>query len=104
MPNPTHSDRSSRPEAPRGHPTYEYAVDSDADYCPTCGQPFRTDHLLTLHRGERHPETLDEAEQEHYDEVRDEEDEQLFIFHLKVVAAITLVTFVFIYSYTFVWL
>lgn len=85
-------------------PLYEFDVDAEAARCPTCGQPFRTDHLLTLHRGEAHPGTLSEAERAAYDGARDEEDEQLFIFHLKVVAAITLVMFAFIYTYSFVWL
>lgn len=82
----------------------QYDVDEEPARCPTCGTPFRTDHLLALHRGETHPETLDAAGREAYDEARDEEDEQLFIFHLKVVAAITLVMFIFIYTYSIVWL
>lgn len=90
--------------SPAVAPLYEFDVDADAARCPTCGQPFRTEHLRTLHRGEAHPETLSDAEREAYDDALDDEDEQLFIFHIKVVAVITLVMFVFIYTYSFVWL
>jgi hypothetical protein len=89
---------------PATAPLYEFDVDEPAERCPTCGQPFRTDHLLMLHRGEAHPETLTDAERERYADVTDEEEEQLFIFHIKVVAVITLVMFIFIYTYSFVWL
>ena len=98
---------STPPDAaatPTTAPLYQFDVDEEAARCPTCGQPFRTDHLLTLHRGEAHPATLTAAERERYDDATDEEEEQLFIFHIKVVAVITLVMFVFIYTYSFVWL
>lgn len=81
----------------------EYSVDDDAERCPHCGRPFRNEHLLWLHRGEQHFDALDDDERETYAEVDDEEDDQLFIFHIKVMAAITLVTFVFIYTYSFIW-
>lgn len=85
-------------------PATDYDVDEEARHCPHCGRPFRTDHLLTLHLGETHTGKLSDAEVRAYEAARDEEDDQLFVFHLKVLAIITLVTFVFIYTYTFVWL
>ena len=88
---------------PIGDPA-AFAVDDEALRCPDCGHPFRSEHLLTLHRGESHEETLDDAEQEAYEAARDEEDDRLFVFHIKVLAVITLVMFVFIYTYSFVWL
>lgn len=82
----------------------DFDVDGAARRCPNCGRPFRTDHLLALHRGEAHPERLSDEDRRAYEEASDEEDDRLFVFHLKVLAVITLVMFVFIYTYSFVWL
>jgi hypothetical protein len=83
----------------------DYRVDDEAaERCPYCGRPFATEHLHTLHVGERHADAMTDAEREAYEAADDEESENLFIFHIKVMAIITLVTFVFIYTYTFVWL
>jgi len=86
-------------------PTTEtaFAVDDDAERCPYCGRPFVTDHLRTLHIGEEHPEAMSDAEAERYAAADDQESDDLFIFHIKVLALITLIMFVFLYSYTFVW-
>jgi hypothetical protein len=83
----------------------QYRVDDEAaEHCPYCGRPLATEHLRTLHVGERHADAMTDAEEEAYEAAHDEESEDLFIFHIKVMAIITLVTFVFIYTYTFVWL
>lgn len=84
------------------HPT-DFDVDDAARRCPHCGRPFRTDHLLALHRGETHPERLSDEDRRAYEEASDEEADQLFIFHLKALAVLTLMLFVFIYTYSFVW-
>lgn len=78
--------------------------DSVANHCPHCGRPLATEHLRTLHVGERHSEEMTEAEAEAYEAAQDQESDDLFVFHIKVMAIITLVTFIFIYTYTFVWL
>lgn len=82
-----------------------YTVDDEAaEHCPYCGRPLATEHLRTLHVGERHPDAMTDAEADAYEAAHETESEDLFIFHIKVMAIITLVTFVFIYTYTFVWL
>mgnify|MGYP006280736631 FL=1 len=83
--------------------TTAFAVDDDAERCPYCGRPFATDHLLTLHLGEEHAESMTEAEAERYAAADDQESDDLFIFHIKVLAVLSLITFIFLYSYTFVW-
>lgn len=83
----------------------QYTVgDREAEHCPYCGRPLASEHLRSLHVGERHADAMTEAETEAYEAANEEESEELFIFHIKVMAIITLVTFVFIYTYTFVWL
>lgn len=83
----------------------QYSVDDEnAKRCPYCGRPLATEHLRTLHVGERHADAMTEAEREAYEEAHDQESDDLFVFHIKVMAIITLVTFVFIYTYTFIWI
>lgn len=80
-----------------------FVVDGDAEYCPHCGQPLADEHLLALHIGEDHPDLMSTEEATAYEAAMEQEDDDLFVFHIKVMAAITLVTFVFIYTYAFVW-
>lgn len=77
--------------------------DDSPTRCPHCGRPFRTDDRRDLHVGERHPEECTDTEQSAYETAREAESEELFVYHLKVVAAIVLLFFAFTYSYTFVW-
>jgi hypothetical protein len=80
-----------------------FVVDEDAEYCPHCGRPLATGHLRALHVGEEHPDEMSESEAQAYEAALEQESDDLFVFHIKVMAAITLVTFVFIYTYSFVW-
>ncbi|GAB7012371.1 DUF7410 domain-containing protein [Halolamina salina] len=80
-----------------------FAVDDDAERCPYCGRPFATEHLHALHLGEEHADALTEDEAERYAAADDLESDELFKFHIKVLAVLTLISFVFLYSYTFVW-
>lgn len=80
-----------------------FDVDGDAERCPYCGRPFATDHLRTLHVGERHGETMTDEEAEAYAQADDQESDDLFLFHLKVLGALSFIMFLFVYSYSFVW-
>ncbi|MFB6219804.1 MAG: DNA-binding protein [Halolamina sp.] len=60
----------------------------EAVECPHCGRPFTDDRPLALHVGETHRGTLDSAEEERYESAREAEDEDLFIFHLKMVVVL----------------
>ncbi|GAB7092857.1 hypothetical protein JCM30237_00090 [Halolamina litorea] len=81
-----------------------FVVDDDeAARCPYCGRPFPSDHLRTLHVGETHGDTMTDAEAEAYAEADDQESDDLFVFHLKVLGALSFIMFLFVYSYSFVW-
>ncbi|WP_053948716.1 DUF7410 domain-containing protein [Halolamina sediminis] len=97
------TDSSTTDEAERASTDAAFAVDDDAERCPYCGRPFPTEHLHALHLGEEHGNALTEAEAERYAAADDRESDELFQFHIKVLALLTLITFVFLYSYTFVW-
>lgn len=57
--------------------------------CPHCGRPFPRDHLRTLHVGEAHPGEWTDGEREAYTEAREDESADLFVYHVKVVFALS---------------
>jgi|AntRauTorcE11898_2_1112593.scaffolds.fasta_scaffold93447_2 hypothetical protein len=81
----------------------EFDVDGDAERCQYCGRPFATDHLRALHVGEAHHGAMTDAEAERYAAADDQESDDLFVFHLKVIGALSFIMFLFVYSYSFVW-
>ncbi|WP_267642749.1 hypothetical protein [Haloarchaeobius amylolyticus] len=56
--------------------------------CRHCGRPFPDEQLHALHLGERHEDDLTAEEYETFAQARDEEDDELFLYHLKVIAAL----------------
>lgn len=56
--------------------------------CPYCDRPFRSEDARALHVGESHPDRRTPAEAEEFERAREAEREELFVFHLKVVAAL----------------
>ncbi|QCC48318.1 DUF7410 domain-containing protein [Halobellus limi] len=60
----------------------------EAAVCPHCGRPFVTERQRALHVGERHDATP--AERRAYEDAREDESDELFRLHLKVVFAVGL--------------
>jgi hypothetical protein len=56
--------------------------------CPYCGRPFARERHGVLHVVEAHPDRATEHERERYDAVSEEESNDLFIYHLKVMFAL----------------
>jgi hypothetical protein len=77
--------------------------ETPAAECPYCGRPFQTERLRALHVGERHPEECTDDERAEFEAAREAESDDLFIYHLKVIAALVVLFFVFVYAYAFVW-
>ncbi len=77
MASPTHIPETSLPER-----------ETAAAVCPHCGQPFVTERQCALHVGERHEPT--EIEKLAYEDAREDESDELFRLHLKVVFAVGL--------------
>lgn len=84
----------------RDTPGLEVAPDERvATRCPYCGRPFPRERLRTLHVGEAHPERYSEAEREAYETARDEESGELFVYHVKVVFALSIIYTLFVLAY-----
>lgn len=54
--------------------------------CPYCDQPFQSVSARDLHLGERHLSALDEDERSSYEDAAAAEQDELFYFHLRIVA------------------
>lgn len=67
--------------------------------CPHCGRPFRTERLRALHVGDVHDDGWDEDQQSAYESALEAEREDLFVYHLKVVAALVAVYAFFFLTY-----
>lgn len=59
--------------------------------CPYCDRPFSSEHDRDLHVGETHEEVATEAEVAAYEHALDEESDELFVYHFKVVVALGVV-------------
>ena len=70
--------------------------------CPYCERPFRMERSRDLHVGEAHLAEASEAEIDRYEEATEAEEDDLFVFHLKIVAAIVVVIMGYVYLYGFV--
>jgi hypothetical protein len=56
--------------------------------CPYCERPFRRERFRVLHVVEAHPERATPRERQRYEAVVDEESDDLFVYHLKVLFAL----------------
>jgi hypothetical protein len=91
---PANDGPAERP-APTGPPTAGDAVETvvppgeaPAAECPYCGRPFRDETLCTLHVGGRHADRCTPAEQAAYEAARDDEGDELFMYHMRVIGAL----------------
>lgn len=78
--------------------------DETPTHCPYCGCPFATERLCTLHLGDSHRDEWTETEREAFEDAYETESDELFVYHLKVIAALVFVFFAFSYVYVFVWI
>ncbi|WP_318567066.1 DUF7410 domain-containing protein [Salinigranum marinum] len=56
--------------------------------CPYCDRPFARRRHGVLHVVEAHPDRASEAERAAYDDAHEEESNDLFVYHLKVMFAL----------------
>lgn len=67
--------------------------------CPHCGRPFPREHLRTLHVGEAHTGEWTDGECEAYTEAREDESADLFVYHVKVVFALSVIYTLMVLAY-----
>jgi hypothetical protein len=76
--------------------------ETPAAACPYCDRPFADGGLKALHVGERHDDAWSEAEQAAYESAREDESDELFFYHLRVIAALAVVYAVLVLVYMIV--
>ena len=70
-------------------PAFEVPVGEEpAATCDRCGRPFPTTTHHDLHLGEVHGDELTEREQDRYEDALEAETDELFVYHLKVIAGL----------------
>lgn len=77
-------------EAQTDVPTFVPDGETPAATCPYCDRPFRSQHARDLHVGEAHDAECSDEERQAFETARDEESDELFLYHIKVVVALGL--------------
>lgn len=93
------TDRETAGAAAHEIPAFDVPGSEPAHRCPYCDRPFASRRLWALHLGERHPDACTDAERAAVADATDEELDELFVFHIKVVAALTLLYAVLVLVY-----
>jgi len=57
--------------------------------CPHCDRPFANERRRDIHVGDAHSDACTPAEREAYETATDEETDELFVYHLKVIGLLT---------------
>lgn len=78
---------------------WEVPAGEDPARCPRCGRPFRREQYRDLHLAEHDLDSLSEPERAAYQAAREAEDDDLFLFHLKVVGALAVLYAVLVLAY-----
>ena len=86
----------------RGSSQYEVPDEATTHSCPYCDRPFRTERLRQLHVGLDHPELIDDDERVAFQDAYLDENEEIGLFRLKVLAVLVLIYFSFLFVYLFV--
>lgn len=73
--------------------------ESPARTCPYCDRPFARRRLLALHKGLDHYDRLDPDERHEYEDAYNEESADIRMFRLKVVGALVVLYFGFLFTY-----
>lgn len=73
--------------------------ESVAGACPYCDRPFATGAAYDLHVGEVHEDACSTSEHEAYADTLAAEEDELFYFHLRVVAALAVLYTVLVLAY-----
>ena len=74
-------------------------TESPAVTCPYCNRPFDTQRSQALHLGEEHADQLTDTEQDAYYTAIEDEQAELWWYHMKVVVALGVTNGVVILGY-----
>ncbi len=82
----------------------EYDVEDTPDHvCPYCDRPFRSERYAAIHIGTIHGEECTPEERAVFEAQQDDEEFELFTFHVKAAVTVFLSYFMFTFLYALVW-
>ena len=81
------------------HLAWDVPADQEPVECPRCDRPFRTEQYRDLHLADHGLDSLTDLEREAYRAALDAEDDDLFVFHLKIVGALSILYTVLVLAY-----
>lgn len=93
------ADRETVGPTARESPEFDVPDGEPTERCPYCERPFASRRLWAIHLEERHSEAYTDDERAAAEDATDEELDELFVFHIKVVAALTLLYAVLVLVY-----
>lgn len=108
MTDPLAPDSAATPDdspVPDGSPAPDTEIpdaETPTARCPYCSRPFRTERACTLHLGDSHRGEWTDDEQAAYEAAVDDEADDLFVFHLTVVGALSLLYAGYVLAYMIV--
>ncbi|WP_049902185.1 DUF7410 domain-containing protein [Halococcus agarilyticus] len=102
MTEPLTPDSSASPDGLSTPDTAIPDAETPVAQCPYCSRPFRTERACTLHLGDSHHEKWTDDERAAYGAAVDDEADDLFVFHLKVVGALSLLYAGYVLAYMIV--
>ena len=79
---------------------YDVPAGAPAHECPYCEAVLPEVDLLELHVGVEHEDEATEAELEAFEDTFEQESNQVFIYHLKVISLVVAIYFVFLFTYS----
>ncbi len=82
---------------------YDVPGDEPPHRCPYCDRPFRTEEYLHYHVGTVHDEMCTDEEREVFEAQREDEEFELFTFHVKAAVTVFMTYFMFTFIYALVW-
>lgn len=79
--------------------TYDVPEGAEAHDCPYCVAVFPQEELRDLHVGIDHEDVATEDELETFEDRYERESNDVFIYHLKAIALVVVIYFVFLFAY-----
>lgn len=79
---------------------YDVPPDAPAHECPYCEAVLPERDLFELHVGVEHENEATDAELEAFEDTFEQESNQVFIYHLKVIVLVVAIYFIFLFTYS----
>jgi len=82
---------------------YDVPQDDSVEACPYCDRPFRDETYRIYHIGTVHKAVCTDHERAMFEAHREDEEFELFTFHVKAAVTVFMTYFMFTFIYALVW-